>query len=488
MQSKTRTIQMMGLALLIASLVGCNAPEVKRDQEIARFQQQLQTRAKNARIDPAKSLTMDQCVDLAIANSLDLSVRKLTLLIQDENVRIAFSGALPKVNATYTNTTRSNSNLQQQGNGAPVQVSDRHQQNLGVTGSIPILDYGLTYYSWKNAKDQRTQQRLLLIKSIQDLRRDVRVAYAQQGGAVRQAKLAQIAYEASLQVLRVAKSLEQAKLQVEADTALVQSAVAQAGLALSQSQQLVQQTHLSLSQLMSLSPGVDYSINTEMPNLPEPPLPQQVAAFEDQALSARPELAFQDLAQHISANSVRSAATEFFPKVNGIGSYNWGSDSGAVNQSFFLGGISVSQSLLDGGATIWRYKAAKKNVDVQKEQSLLVSLGVLYDVQFRALLVHNAWDNASAAAQVESARRSGLQRVISLYKEGLEDESGAATALANLTIQATTFDQAQTAYQVAWYQLEAAALPPTLPTAIAATQPSTRPTSTLDSLNGYMNP
>ncbi len=488
MGSSTRTIQLTAVALAIASLVGCNAPEVKRDQETARFQEQLKIRAKNAKIEPATPLTMDQCVDLAIANSLELSVKKLALKIQDENVRIAFSGALPKGDAVYTNTNRSNANLQKQGSGGAVEVSDRNQQHLAVTGSIPILDYGLTYYTWKNAKDTRAQQVLLLTKSVQDLRRDVRVAYAQQGGAVRQAKLAQVAYDASLQVLRVAKSLEQANLQVQADTALVESAVAQAGLALSQAQQQVQQTHLTLTQLMSLSPGVEFSTNTELPNLPEPPSPQQVAGFEDQALSARPELAVQDLAQHISANSVRSAATDFFPKVNGIGAFNWGSDSAAVNQSFFVGGISVSQSLLDGGATIWRYKAARKNVGVQKEQSLLISLGVLYDVQFRALLVHNTWDNVSAAAQVESARRSGLTRVISLYREGLEDEAGAATALANLTVQATTLDQAQTAYQVAWYQLEAAVLPVALPTAIAATQPSTQPASTLDSLNGYIKP
>lgn len=473
-------------SLVLALLAGCNAPEVHRDQEIARFQQELKTRAEKTKIEPAKPLTMDQCVDLAIANSLDLSVKKLALNIQDDNVRIAMSGAIPKGTVEYTNTTRSNPNLQKQGGGAPIQVADRNQQNLAIAGSVPILDYGLTYYTWKNAKDTRTQQTLLLTKSIQDLRRDVRVAYAQHAGAIRQAKLAQIAYDASLQVLRVAKSLEQAELQVKADTALVESAVAQANLALSQAQQQVLQTHLTLAQLMSLPPGVEFTVDPQLPNLPDSPNPTQIAAFEDQALKVRPELAVQDLAMHISANSVRAAATEFFPKVNGIGGYNWGSDSASVNQGFFLGGISVSQSLLDGGATIWRYSAAKKNVDVQKEASLLISLGVLYDVQFRALLVRNAWDNVTAAAQVESARRTGLDRVISLYKEGLEDEAGAATALANLTTQATTLDQAQTNYQVAWYQLEAATLPAILPTAVAATQPSTRPAATMDNLTGYM--
>ena len=52
-----------------------------------------------------------------------------------------------------------------------------------------------------------------------------------------------------------------------------------------------------------------------------------------------------------------------------------------------------------------------------------------------------------------------LDRIVSLYQEGLEDIAGAARSLADLTIQATTLDRAQTEYQVAWHELEAAALP-----------------------------
>ena len=74
-------------------------------------------------------------------------------------------------------------------------------------------------------------------------------------------------------------------------------------------------------------------------------------------------------------------------------------------------------------------------------------------------------------------RREALARIITLYNEGLEDEAGAARSLADLSIQATALDQAQTACLAAWYQLEAAALPEVSPTAQAATQPASQPAS-----------
>ena len=79
------------------------------------------------------------------------------------------------------------------------------------------------------------------------------------------------------------------------------------------------------------------------------------------------------------------------------------------------------------------------------------------------------------AEAYDRARREALKRTIDLYKEGLEDEATTAQAIQNLTIQATALDKAQTDYLVAWYELEAAALPPDSPTTQAATRPATQP-------------
>jgi len=138
---------------------------------------------------------------------------------------------------------------------------------------------------------------------------------------------------------------------------------------------------------------------------------------------------------------------------------------------------------LDGGATLWRYEMAKKAATVEEERTLLASLGVLYEVQMRALRVRQTYETIGAAQTLEEARQKGLDRVVSLYKEGLEDEAGAARALADLTAQSTILDRTLTEYLVAWHELEAAVVGPTFENG-AATQPTTRATTLPGGLPG----
>ncbi len=463
------------LAMLVLAAGGCkNAPPVKREVETARFQEAMRERAENLKLDASRPLSMEEAVKLAMDNSLVLRVRELGLRLQDEQVRLALSNGLPKASLNYSQTYRSNEAAVSFGK---VQASfeDREQQRFAVNAAVPVLDFGLTYYAYQIALDHRRQERLLLERSRQLLARDVRIAYAEHAGAIRQEALANIAYQAALQVLRVARTLEREQMTVKADTSIVEAAVAQANLELSLVRRRVARTHLDLAQLMSLPPGVEYSIHPDLPALPQPLSAERLASFTNRALSARPELHVQDLERHISANAVRRAAADFFPRIDVIGSFNWSNQSAAVNPAYFLYGFGVAHSLLDGGATIWRFNLAKKNVDVQSARTILVSLGVVYEVELLALRTREAHETIIAAGILERSRREALDRIISLYKEGMEDEAATARSLADLTAQATILDRAQTDYQVAWYELEAAALPESRPTTQPSTQPATRP-------------
>jgi len=103
--ASTKTIW---LALLAAALAGCNAPQVRRDEETARFRKELQQQTDRMRLDPAVPLSMQRCEELALENSLDLRVREQQLKIQDDRVRLAFVGFLPKFSAAYDYTDRNN--------------------------------------------------------------------------------------------------------------------------------------------------------------------------------------------------------------------------------------------------------------------------------------------------------------------------------------------------------------------------------------------
>lgn len=458
-------------SITLALIVGCNAPPVQRQDEIDRFRSEMQLRGQAIQVELSRPLSMEQCVRLALANSLELHIRNLALRLRDDQVRLAIAGGLPKLSLQYNQSYRSNKSLIEF-RGLTTEMEDQNQRALGVSAMMPLLDFGLTYYAWRIALDQRQQDRLLIARSEQLLRRDIRVAYAQHAAALRQEKLARQSLAAGQKVLEIGKALEREKMAVRAETILVEAAVAQANLELSLAQQRVQETHLLLGQFMSLPPGAQFSIYEQQPVLPPPPTTQQVAAMEERALVARPELAVQDLARHISASAVRHEAANFFPQLNGTGSFNWTSASTVVNPSFFLLGFNITHSLLDGTATLWRYDIAKTNMTLEEQRTLLVSLGVMYEVELTALRVVQAREIVTASEILESARREALDRVIKLYQEGMEDAAGAARSIADLTSQATILDRARTNYQTAWYELEAAVLPEELPTTRATSRPA----------------
>lgn len=439
--------------MLAAALAGCNAPQVERTAEIQRFREAIGTVEKG--IDFSKPLTMAQCEALAMENNLSLQTQRLALRLQDENVRLALSTGMPRATAQYGYSSRSNAAMMNQ-DGFVMQTEDRHTQAVNINATVPVLDFGLTYYAYQIAKDQRAQQRLLLRRSEQILRRDVRIAYARHAAALRQAKMTQMTVTAAEAVLRVAQGMEREQLATAAETAVFNAALAQARVEHSRQQQEAAETRLALAQLLGIGPGAAVTVQEAIPALPPPPTGEQVAAWEERALAARPELAVQDLERHLSANAVRREVANFFPRVDGVGSFNWSSLSTMVNPAYFVFGAQVSHSLLDGGATIWRYRLAKKTLPVEAQRALLLSLGVMYEVELRSLQLKQQRETADLQAVAEQARKEALNRILALYQEGLENEAATARAIADLNVESLAVDRAITDYLTTWYELQAA--------------------------------
>ena len=469
----------LALLTLAALFVGCNAPEVGRDAEVTRFREEIAVRTAGLDLKPTAPLTMRRCEEIALANSLDLSVRRKLLSLEDEKVRLALSGYFPSADLNYTNQLRSNENAIKQ-NGMTFPAAGRHEQNLSINATVPILDFGVTYFAWKIALDEQAQQYLILKRTEQQLRRDVRIAYARHASELRQLAHAATNVKAAEEVLRVADAQQREGLSTSAETAVVRATLAQARVDESSTRQRVAETRLALMTLLSLPPAGPVLIDEELPALPPPPPEAELAQLEDHALRVRPELHSQDLQRHLSANQVRHEIAGFFPKFNAIGSFNLSNNVYLANPAYFLGGIQVAQSLLEAPTRIIRVRAAKVLVNVETERTLLLSLGVLYDVDLRAIQLHRGRDTIAALIVQEEAQREAFARILSLYKEGLENEAATARALAELSIQTMDLDKARTDYQVWWYEFEAAALPDEAdPTAPPATEPpaatATRP-------------
>lgn len=448
-----------GLVLaLAAGVAGCNAPGVTREAETGRFRSELAVREAAIDVKPGEVLTMARCEAIALANSLRLSVDRQTLRLQDNQVRLALSDYFPSAQLNYMNQLRSNSNEVNQG-GFIIEADKPHQQMLTINATVPVLDFGVTYFGYKIAEDRRTQEMLVLRRTEQQLRRDVKVAYARHASELRQIVLQERNVKAGEEVLRVAESLLREGLATTAEAAVVRAALAQAQVDLSHARQKAAETRMILAHLMSLPPGMAVTIDDAMPQMPPPPTPEAMAAYEEHALRVRPELHGQDLNRHISGNLLRQQVAGYFPKLDAIGSFNWSNNAFLVNPAYFLGGMQVAQALLDFPTRTLRVQQAQIVGDIEKERSLLLALGVLYEVDLRAVQLQQGYESIRAIAAQEAARQEAFNRILGLYREGLENEAATAQELAELSQQAAALDRARTDYQVWWYEFEAAALP-----------------------------
>ena len=480
------------LALALLALAGCQTTTIQRADEVARFQTELAQRNVAAQLDPAVPLTLDRAVELALARSLALRVQQLRLGLHDEDVRLAMAGALPKASVAYSPSYRSNANLMAMGGGPPVKTSDQTMQNFSVQTVIPILDWGATFYAYQQAKDRRVQDELLLARARQTLTRDVRVAYARLAMCQRQEELARYGLHAARELLRQAQSLVRQGLLAPTALTEVEAGLAQAALPWTLYRRQAETARLALGQLLTLPPGAAFSVVTTL--VPPPPLPSAatVLAWEDHALRERPELAVQDRERQIAAHAVRERFAAFLPRLDGQVGFNWSSLSLAVNPAYFQFGLLVTDSLLDGGRDWWKYRRAQKVTDVEAERTLLLSLGILYEVDFGVLRLYTAHDTVVARAAVVAAQTAALREIVSRYREGLETGSEAVRALATMCQARLDLDQAQTDYLLVSYDLAAATLAdvsapaPAPPPSAAAALPALTPLPGLESLDKLM--
>jgi outer membrane protein TolC len=178
---------------------------------------------------------------------------------------------------------------------------------------------------------------------------------------------------------------------------------------------------------------------------------------------------------------VRQRIAELFPRVDALPSYNWSSLSTAVNPSYWRFGVQVSEKLLNGGRNLADLRLAKKEVSVEEERTLLLTLGVLYEVDLRLLQLYALHDTVLARQALVVARTEALRLVVSRYVQGLESGSDAVRTLADSYSARIDLDRAKTDYGAAWFELETAAptagvgqagAPPAAPSALPPYQPA----------------
>lgn len=444
------------LALALPLVAGCARARLSREAEEARFEADRAAREARLALSPDRVLSLAECEALALANSLEFETTRLEARVRDEEVRGARAALFPTGGAEINATARSNEPLVKTPGGAAA-FEDQETTRARVHAALPVLDFGATWQAYRIAEDRRDRARLVVERARQTLLKDVRVAYARAAAASRAVGLLEAEVAAAGEALRVARSLEREGLAADADTAFVKAALARAELDLAAARSDERLLRARLSRTMSAPATAVYRLDLAPPAAPRlPERVEEVRALERAALRGRPEVGAQVLVRDEACAEVRRAYAAQFPRVTGSLDFEWTSNSQVVHSSFILAGLSVAQALFDLPVTIARRRVAQRAEAVEAHRTLVVSMGVVYEVDFRLLELARARDAfAARAAQVDAQQRL-LEVVTSRHREGLETTAERMRAEADLHAARRAQDAALADAAVAGYELRAA--------------------------------
>ncbi len=406
-----------------------------------------------ARVPAGPVITIEEALERAAAENLDLKAAKARLSQAYQLSWKAWSSYLPQVAAGGT-YTRNNIAIDielpvgyavRERTGAPGTAGNPNDPG-GLPGNpspyfaVPSVVYDIPFQKLDQLNAQITANQALIapaawfairnayrVERVSELtydatRREILFAVAQAYyGTASLKKL----MEVSARLLEIAQRQEKdATVRFKAGT------IARVGLLRAEidraraEQDLVRARNSYQSALVGLATLLDRAPDFDVGEPPEPPLPGDLASLEETALRARPDVRAVREGVDVARTSRNAIGAQYLPMLGAFGRYTWANVSGfSGKDTAWAVGVALQWNLLDGGLREANLREANARIVEAEANRASAELKARADVR-QALL-----DLESARA---NANKSKEQRDLATENQRLIDVSyraGAATAL-----------------------------------------------------------
>lgn len=340
----------------------------------------------------------------------------------------------------------------------PFTSTERNIFSADLSLSWNVLDFGLSYIRAKQAADDvliADEERRRVANRVMQ---DVRIAYWRAVSAER--------ILPSLKLLDewVARALEQAQA-VQDERLNAPLVPLQYKLDLLNTQRYIQQlfrelntAKLQLAALINLPPGQERDLALLVPEREANvlTLPPDLAALEDRALLARPELRMIDYRRRINAREAKAAILEMLPSLNLQVGGNYSSNTFLFNNHWAAYAARTSWNLL----SLLRYPARAKTIEAQDKvlhtQNLALTMTVISQVHVGVAQVAHAKKEASTAAlYYDTQSKIAEQTRIAWRTSRTSEQAMLRERVAQVAAQ-LRYDVVEAEAQTAWASLLAA--------------------------------
>ncbi len=383
----SKTSLLCGGWLAVFALAGCNFSQNFR---VERARQALLhfDRAQKSTLGEIKKFTLQDCVDIALKQNLDLQLSQLEQGIAREARTAEMLGMLPSLTVSDAWGARSNTpaasseKVDPKGLTYGYSASSERQANVfNVEAALGVLDFGLACFNTQQAHNRISLAKLRTLRLMQNITLDVQRAYIRMAVAQRSMTLyrqaiadSQTRYASFSELQRAGKIAPSRAFDEARDLAAMERRLAVCAGE-------YDAACVELRRLMGLYPGESVSIDESLLNAsPQLNLPG-IELMEQIALLQRPELYEGDLQKEINLIECRKKLLLLFPNVRLFASFTDSTDRFLYNSSWWDLGLRAAYDLFQTPQNYRRYKIAKLENETDDLRAYAKAIGVMAQVR-----------------------------------------------------------------------------------------------------------
>jgi outer membrane protein len=311
-------------------------------------------------------LQLPDAINMALKNSLDISIVKNNIEAATILNSKAVAGALPVVTSTITDNEQVTSVNQKLNTGTTIQRNNAaaNALNAGVTGSILLYNGGRVVATKKRLEELQKQSTDRLNSQIQNIIADVSTAYYDVVRQQNYIKTIDKSIDASNQQLSIVKTRQSVGLANNAD--LFQAQIDLNALQQSKDAQLLVVAQTKTELLRLLTAKTDSSIQLIDTIIVNKNI--SLKTIQDN-LSKNPNIIISEDQIKINELIVKETAAQRYPSVRGIAGYNFFRNQATAGQLLLnqnygpTVGVAVSIPIFNGG--LFRKQVQVANIDVK---------------------------------------------------------------------------------------------------------------------------
>lgn len=373
-----------------------------------------------------KKWSLQECVDYAVKNNLQVISNQYSTDIQSKNLEMAKKQYLPSVSGSFNN----NASFGQQKYGNTVERSDAFSNNAGINASVELYNNGRIKKTAEKSQFDLDASLLDAEKTKNDISLQIAQQYLQ---VLLNKEVKKITDES---VTNAEKVLKRAQITTEVGTTpKTIEAEAKAGLAREKQRQKsaeidIQRSLFSLAMLLQLKDYQNFDVQeVNLPALLDAPLSStenimntafanqpQIKAAETRILSAQKqtEIAKTALYPSISASAgLGTFYTNMLAKSGDVSFLNQYKDN--FNQQV---GVSANIPIFNKGITKLQVEQAKISESIAKNTLEMQKVEVQQNVQKAYFDANANYENYIAAVEAEQSTKLALDFAEKSYEAG----------------------------------------------------------------------